>query len=145
MLGLCSLPNIIFLIILWQYFFWTILGVLQASMDRQGVTTTQKGCCGACDKPIVGQVITALGRTWHPEVKSLKCLFFIFIFIYNPPKSKQMSTKIVSIALFHFPFVFFFQFQALYMQSLLSRTGNTKLFWTRRASVLWFVTVLSHL
>lgn len=36
-------------------------------MNRQGVTTTQKGCCSACDKPIVGQVITALGRTWHPE------------------------------------------------------------------------------
>lgn len=36
-------------------------------MNRQGVTTTQKGCCNACDKPIVGQVITALGKTWHPE------------------------------------------------------------------------------
>lgn len=42
-------------------------GNLQADMNRQGVTTTQKGCCSACDKPIVGQVITALGRTWHPE------------------------------------------------------------------------------
>lgn len=31
------------------------------------MTTTQKGCCNACDKPIVGQVITALGKTWHPE------------------------------------------------------------------------------
>lgn len=36
-------------------------------MSRQGVNTTQKGCCNACDKPIVGQVITALGKTWHPE------------------------------------------------------------------------------
>lgn len=36
-------------------------------MNRQGVNTAQKGCCSACDKPIVGQVITALGRTWHPE------------------------------------------------------------------------------
>lgn len=42
-------------------------GNLQADMSRQGVTTTQKGCCNACDKPIVGQVITALGKTWHPE------------------------------------------------------------------------------
>lgn len=114
-------------------------------MERQGVTTTQKGCCGACEKPIVGQVITALGRTWHPEVKNLKCLILTFIFIYNPPNSKQMSTEIASTALFHFPFLFFFQFQALYMQSLLSRIGNTELFRARRASVLWFVTVLSHL
>lgn len=44
-----------------------MLGNLQADMSRQGVNTSQKGCCSACDKPIVGQVITALGKTWHPE------------------------------------------------------------------------------
>jgi paxillin len=27
----------------------------------------QKGCCHACNKPIVGQVVTALGKTWHME------------------------------------------------------------------------------
>ncbi|XP_058794054.1 leupaxin isoform X2 [Phymastichus coffea] len=45
----------------------SMLGNLQADMSRQGVNTTQKGCCSACEKPIVGQVITALGKTWHPE------------------------------------------------------------------------------
>ncbi|XP_055596923.1 paxillin-like isoform X6 [Uranotaenia lowii] len=45
----------------------SMLGNLQADMSRQGVNTTQKGCCNACDKPIIGQVITALGKTWHPE------------------------------------------------------------------------------
>ncbi|KAG5896459.1 hypothetical protein JTB14_002600 [Gonioctena quinquepunctata] len=45
----------------------SMLGNLQADMSRQGVNTSQKGCCNACDKPIVGQVITALGKTWHPE------------------------------------------------------------------------------
>ncbi|XP_068629312.1 leupaxin isoform X2 [Battus philenor] len=44
-----------------------MLGSLRADMSRQGVQTPQKGCCNACEKPIVGQVITALGRTWHPE------------------------------------------------------------------------------
>ncbi|KRT81268.1 LIM domain containing protein [Oryctes borbonicus] len=44
-----------------------MLGNLQADMSRQGVNTSQKGCCSACEKPIVGQVITALGKTWHPE------------------------------------------------------------------------------
>ena len=44
-----------------------MLGELQEGMTKQGVKTKQKGVCGACDKPIVGQVITALGRTWHPE------------------------------------------------------------------------------
>ncbi|CAL4114311.1 unnamed protein product [Meganyctiphanes norvegica] len=45
----------------------SMLGTLSSHMTEQGVTTTQKGCCCACDKPIVGQVITALGKTWHPE------------------------------------------------------------------------------
>ncbi|XP_055836685.1 leupaxin isoform X8 [Episyrphus balteatus] len=45
----------------------SMLGSLQANMSRQGVNTVQKGCCNACEKPIVGQVITALGKTWHPE------------------------------------------------------------------------------
>lgn len=45
----------------------SMLGNLQADMSRQGVNTSQKGCCSACEKPIVGQVITALGKTWHPE------------------------------------------------------------------------------
>ncbi|CAB3359746.1 Hypothetical predicted protein [Cloeon dipterum] len=43
------------------------LSDFKADMSRQGVNTTQKGCCNACEKPIVGQVITALGKTWHPE------------------------------------------------------------------------------
>ena len=34
----------------------SMLGNLQADMSRQGVNTTQKGCCNACEKPIVGQV-----------------------------------------------------------------------------------------
>jgi hypothetical protein len=40
-----------------------MLGNLQADMSRQGVNTTQKGCCNACDKPIVGQVFFL--STWH--------------------------------------------------------------------------------
>lgn len=36
-------------------------------MEKQGVKTTQKGVCYACDKPIIGQVVTALGKTFHPE------------------------------------------------------------------------------
>ncbi|KAG0718107.1 Paxillin [Chionoecetes opilio] len=45
----------------------SMLGSLASHMTEQGVTTTQKGSCTACAKPIVGQVITALGKTWHPE------------------------------------------------------------------------------
>jgi len=44
-----------------------MLGNLQEDMNKQGIKTTQKGVCAACSKPIVGQVITALGHTWHPE------------------------------------------------------------------------------
>ncbi|KXJ07159.1 paxillin isoform X2 [Exaiptasia diaphana] len=45
----------------------SMLGTLQTDMSRQGVSTTKKGTCAACNKPIIGQVCTALGRTWHPE------------------------------------------------------------------------------
>lgn len=38
----------------------SMLGNLQADMSRQGVNTTQKGCCNACEKPIVGQVHLSL-------------------------------------------------------------------------------------
>ena len=44
-----------------------MLGNLQENMEKQGVKTTQKGVCAACNKPIVGQVVTALGKTFHPE------------------------------------------------------------------------------
>ncbi|XP_061116317.1 histone-lysine N-methyltransferase 2D isoform X2 [Conger conger] len=44
-----------------------MLGSLQSDLNRLGVQTVAKGVCGACNKPIVGQVVTAMGRTWHPE------------------------------------------------------------------------------
>jgi len=44
-----------------------MLGNLNSDMDAQGVNTSQKGCCFACQKPIVGQVVTALGNTYHIE------------------------------------------------------------------------------
>ena len=41
---------------------------LQDVLKKQGVTPlTQKGICAACERPIVGQVVTALGKTFHPE------------------------------------------------------------------------------
>ncbi|KAI1882383.1 hypothetical protein AGOR_G00250120 [Albula goreensis] len=45
----------------------SMLGSLQSDLNRLGVQTVAKGVCGACRKPIVGQVVTAMGRTWHPE------------------------------------------------------------------------------
>jgi paxillin len=45
----------------------SMLGSLQSDMTRQGVSTVKKGTCAACNKPIIGQVCTALGKTWHPE------------------------------------------------------------------------------
>ncbi|XP_059911078.1 uncharacterized protein pxnb isoform X2 [Gadus macrocephalus] len=44
-----------------------MLGSLQSDLNKLGVQTVAKGVCGACSKPIVGQVVTAMGRTWHPE------------------------------------------------------------------------------
>jgi len=44
-----------------------MLGNLNTDMNRHGIVTIPKGHCAACAKPIVGQVITALGKIWHPE------------------------------------------------------------------------------
>ncbi|CAB1353970.1 unnamed protein product [Coregonus sp. 'balchen'] len=41
-----------------------MLGSLQSDLHKLGVQTVAKGVCGACNKPIV---VTAMGRTWHPE------------------------------------------------------------------------------
>lgn len=35
---------------------------LQENLDKQGIRTKPKGVCDVCQKPIVGQVITALGE-----------------------------------------------------------------------------------
>lgn len=64
----------------------SMLGNLQADMSRQGVNTTQKGCCNACDKPIVGQVhLSFLDKThnhiwrmwqmssWKALMKHMRC------------------------------------------------------------------------
>eukprot|EP00300_Choanocystis_sp_HF-7_P029142 c35565_g1_i1.p1 GENE.c35565_g1_i1~~c35565_g1_i1.p1 ORF type:complete len:290 (-),score=58.26 c35565_g1_i1:153-893(-) len=32
-----------------------------------GVSSDYKGTCAACMKPIIGQVVTALGQSWHSE------------------------------------------------------------------------------
>lgn len=45
-----------------------MLGNLEETMVKQGVKTVPKGVCAACLKAIVGQVVTAMGKTWHQEV-----------------------------------------------------------------------------
>ncbi|XP_065830432.1 leupaxin-like [Oscarella lobularis] len=45
----------------------SMLGQLQSNVSEQGIDTTAKGVCPACKKEIVGQLVTALGATWHPE------------------------------------------------------------------------------
>lgn len=45
----------------------SMLGSLQSDMNRQGAEVIPKGHCYYCQKPIVGQVVTALGKTWHME------------------------------------------------------------------------------
>ncbi|XP_036621425.1 leupaxin isoform X2 [Trichosurus vulpecula] len=45
----------------------TMLGGLQQDLQDLGIATIPKGHCASCQKPIAGKVITALGKTWHPE------------------------------------------------------------------------------
>ncbi|VBB28452.1 unnamed protein product [Acanthocheilonema viteae] len=45
----------------------SMLGTLQKDMSKHGISTIPKGDCASCGKPIVGQVVIALGKMWHPE------------------------------------------------------------------------------
>ncbi|XP_066490701.1 leupaxin [Tiliqua scincoides] len=45
----------------------SMLEGLTQDMKDLGVATVPKGDCAFCRKPIAGKVVTALGKTWHPE------------------------------------------------------------------------------
>ncbi|KAM4698600.1 transforming growth factor beta-1-induced transcript 1 protein [Rhinophrynus dorsalis] len=45
----------------------SMLVTLQSGLKMQGVETQTKGLCKSCLRPIAGQVVTAIGHTWHPE------------------------------------------------------------------------------
>ncbi|XP_075703718.1 transforming growth factor beta-1-induced transcript 1 protein-like, partial [Rhinoderma darwinii] len=45
----------------------SMLVKLQSGLKQQGIETQTKGLCESCQRPIAGQVVTALGHTWHPE------------------------------------------------------------------------------
>ncbi|XP_061681445.1 leupaxin isoform X1 [Syngnathoides biaculeatus] len=44
-----------------------LLGGLSADLEKIGVHTAAKGRCAACNKVIVGKMITAMGEMWHPQ------------------------------------------------------------------------------
>ncbi|GMS89509.1 hypothetical protein PENTCL1PPCAC_11684 [Pristionchus entomophagus] len=47
----------------------SMLGTLNSDTlsSKHGVSTIPKGDCAYCSKPIIGQVVIALGKMWHPE------------------------------------------------------------------------------
>uniref|UniRef100_A0A914VYC2 LIM zinc-binding domain-containing protein n=1 Tax=Plectus sambesii TaxID=2011161 RepID=A0A914VYC2_9BILA len=45
----------------------SMIGTLQSDMSKHGISTIPKGDCAACGKTIIGQVVIALGKMWHPE------------------------------------------------------------------------------
>lgn len=42
----------------------SMLGSLQSDLNKLGVATVAKGVCGACKKPIAGQVMGGAGGRW---------------------------------------------------------------------------------
>lgn len=44
-----------------------MLGTLEEDLKNLGAVVIPKGSCAYCVKPIAGKIITALGKTWHPE------------------------------------------------------------------------------
>ncbi|NXG75483.1 LPXN protein, partial [Baryphthengus martii] len=50
-----------------------MLGSLTQDLQELGITAASAGICTACCKPIAGKVLTALGKTWHPEHFACAC------------------------------------------------------------------------
>ncbi|NWS63790.1 LPXN protein, partial [Chunga burmeisteri] len=50
-----------------------MLGSLTRDLQELGITAAPAGVCAACCKPIAGKVLTALGKTWHPEHFTCAC------------------------------------------------------------------------
>ncbi|NXY66049.1 LPXN protein, partial [Callaeas wilsoni] len=50
-----------------------MLGSLTRDLEELGITAAPAGICAACRKPIAGKVLTALGKTWHPEHFTCAC------------------------------------------------------------------------
>lgn len=44
-----------------------MLNSMNTNLVKQGIRAASKGLCGACGKPVMGEVTTALGQVWHPE------------------------------------------------------------------------------
>jgi hypothetical protein len=55
-------------------------------MDKQGVKTTQKGVCGACNKPIVGQVLQL-------DKQSIS-LCLVSVIVHTVPTSLEVNRKV---------------------------------------------------
>ncbi|KAM6321762.1 leupaxin [Podargus strigoides] len=50
-----------------------VLGSLTQELQELGITAAPAGICTTCRKPIAGKVLTALGKTWHPEHFTCTC------------------------------------------------------------------------
>ncbi|XP_074903279.1 leupaxin isoform X1 [Buteo buteo] len=44
-----------------------MLGSLTRDLQELGITAAPASICATCRKPVAGKVLTALGKTWHPE------------------------------------------------------------------------------
>uniref|UniRef100_A0A914CAH7 LIM zinc-binding domain-containing protein n=1 Tax=Acrobeloides nanus TaxID=290746 RepID=A0A914CAH7_9BILA len=45
----------------------SMIGGISPDANRHGIHTIPKGDCAGCGRPIIGQIIMAFGKMWHPE------------------------------------------------------------------------------
>jgi len=68
-----------------------MLGSLQSDLNKLGVQTVAKGVCGACSKPIVGQVRRADGDGKTDKNHGVETMFWGLVF----KTVCRINTKIV--------------------------------------------------
>lgn len=84
-------------------------------MNKQGISATTKGCCTACDKPIVGQVP-------HPVTDQLRLPFHVDYIPLDDAGGNGPGSDVAS--------------RALCVRSLPSRAGHQELFRARWTALL---------
>lgn len=74
----------------------SMLGDLQSDMTKQGVTTKTKGLCGACNKPVVGQV--SLHLCFLKNFSSLQ-MTAVYDFYFHQQILARKSSRILGLEL----------------------------------------------
>lgn len=91
-----------------------MLGSLQSDLHKLGVQTVAKGVCGACNKPIVGQVTLHTHTHKHTEATFMQNTYRLHAHTHTYMHTHSHSTLLSLLHTFSGPFWMYFMFLGLF-------------------------------